>query len=54
VEHLNNVHGAGQCDHAGHQRLISPGLIHLPSPELCFDEAFLVRDPDGHAMELVP
>ncbi|MEO8605541.1 MAG: VOC family protein [bacterium] len=34
--------------------LISPGLIRLPSDGLGFDDAFLVRDPDGHAMELVP
>ena len=34
-------------------RLISPGVIDLPGGELGFRRGFLVRDPDGHALELV-
>lgn len=32
---------------------ISPHAIDLPGDELGFHQALLVRDPDGHAMELV-
>jgi catechol 2,3-dioxygenase-like lactoylglutathione lyase family enzyme len=33
--------------------LISPGIIDMPKAELGFHLALLVRDPDGHPMELV-
>jgi catechol 2,3-dioxygenase-like lactoylglutathione lyase family enzyme len=32
---------------------VSPGLIGLPADELGFRRGALVRDPDGHAMQLV-
>ena len=34
-------------------RLVSPGVVDLPGRELGFRRGFLVRDPDGHALELV-
>jgi catechol 2,3-dioxygenase-like lactoylglutathione lyase family enzyme len=34
-------------------RFISPGAIALPRADLGFDHAFLVRDPDGHVLEVV-
>lgn len=33
--------------------LISPGIVMIPRAELGFHVALLVRDPDGHPMELV-
>ena len=33
--------------------LISPGIVAIPKAELGFHAGLLVRDPDGHAMELV-
>ena len=33
--------------------LISPGIVATPKAELGFHAALLVRDPDGHPMELV-
>jgi catechol 2,3-dioxygenase-like lactoylglutathione lyase family enzyme len=32
---------------------VSPGVTHLPRKEFGFDAAVLVRDPDGHAVQLV-
>jgi hypothetical protein len=32
---------------------VSPGLITLPDGQLGFRRGALVRDPDGHAMQLV-
>jgi catechol 2,3-dioxygenase-like lactoylglutathione lyase family enzyme len=39
------VHGMGQ--------MISSGVVTLPDKVLGFGKAFLVRDPDGHVMQLV-
>ena len=33
-------------------RLVSPGVVDLPGRELGFRRGFLVRDPDGHVLEL--
>ena len=33
--------------------LISPGIVAIPKAELGFHAGLLVRDPDGHPMELV-
>jgi hypothetical protein len=33
---------------------ISPGVVTLPDRALGFPRALLVRDPDGHAIALVP
>ena len=38
---------------AARVEFISPGAVALPQGELGFREGFLVRDPDGHAMQLV-
>jgi catechol 2,3-dioxygenase-like lactoylglutathione lyase family enzyme len=37
----------------GSFRLLSPGPVQLPDTVLGFREAILVRDPDGHAVQLV-
>src|SRR5437870_10530699 len=33
--------------------LVSPGAVALPGRELGFTKGFLVRDPDGHVLEIV-
>lgn len=33
--------------------LVSSGVIALPNGEMNFTKSFLVRDPDGHAMQLI-
>lgn len=37
----------------GRFELVSPGVIDVPGDDLGFDKGVLVRDPDGHAMEIV-
>ncbi|MGA7993254.1 MAG: VOC family protein [Thermoanaerobaculia bacterium] len=39
---------------AARSRFVSPGAVSLPDRSLGFPEALLVRDPDGHALELTP
>jgi len=38
---------------AGKFGFVSSGLIQMPDSSLGFVKAFLVRDPDGHVMQLV-
>jgi catechol 2,3-dioxygenase-like lactoylglutathione lyase family enzyme len=38
---------------AAHATFVSPGTVTLPDARLGFGRALLVRDPDGHAMEVV-
>ena len=33
-------------------RFVSPGAVTLPDARLGFRKGFLVRDPDGHVMEV--
>src|SRR3954468_24616062 len=37
---------------AGHDALVSPGVVSLPEAELGFSRGLTVRDPDGHALML--
>ncbi len=37
----------------GHSALVSSGAVALPKAELGFTKGLLVRDPDGHPMQLV-
>ncbi len=37
----------------GDVRFVSPGIATLPEAELGFHRGFLVRDPDGHAFQIV-
>jgi catechol 2,3-dioxygenase-like lactoylglutathione lyase family enzyme len=43
---------AAQVFRSGRFRLLSPGTVELPDTTLGFREAILVRDPDGHAIQL--
>lgn len=36
-----------------HYPLVSSGVIALPNGEMSFKKSFLVRDPDGHVMQLI-
>ena len=38
---------------AVHAGFLSPGAVRLPDAALGFSKGLLVRDPDGHALELV-
>jgi catechol 2,3-dioxygenase-like lactoylglutathione lyase family enzyme len=37
----------------GKYALVSPGVVTVPQEKLGFTKGFLVRDPDGHVLELV-
>jgi catechol 2,3-dioxygenase-like lactoylglutathione lyase family enzyme len=37
----------------GHHRYVSPGVVTLPKDKLGFRKGLLVRDPDGHALQLI-
>jgi catechol 2,3-dioxygenase-like lactoylglutathione lyase family enzyme len=45
--------GAEEALRAARVALVSPGTVALPGGELGFREGLVVRDPDGHAVELV-
>jgi catechol 2,3-dioxygenase-like lactoylglutathione lyase family enzyme len=36
-----------------HSQFVSNGIIETPKKELGFSRAMIVRDPDGHAMEII-
>ena len=50
---LDAAAAAGQRLRGAHSAFISPGVITLPSDSLGFGKGLLLRDPDGHAVELV-
>ena len=37
----------------GRARFVSPGITAVPDRALGFNKAFLVRDPDGHGIQLI-
>jgi catechol 2,3-dioxygenase-like lactoylglutathione lyase family enzyme len=50
---LPNIDAAAQQVRAGNFPLISAGVVTLPEPALGFTQGMLVRDPDGHVMQLI-
>jgi len=48
-----DIEGLARSLNSGRFVLISPGVISTPNAELGFRSGLLVRDPDGHPMELV-
>ena len=44
---------AGRRLLSGTFALISPGVVALPDERLGFRKGLLVRDPDGHAVQLI-
>jgi catechol 2,3-dioxygenase-like lactoylglutathione lyase family enzyme len=56
--HWQTAMGVGNADAAaqrikGRARFISPGVVAVPGRALGFNKALLVRDPDGHAVQLL-
>ena len=47
-----DVAAAAQATRNGKFALVSPGVISLPSKDLGISKGVLVRDPDGHVIEL--
>jgi catechol 2,3-dioxygenase-like lactoylglutathione lyase family enzyme len=58
-EHLNNVFGARlhittlRAARGVGSPFLSPGVVEISARELGFRKGFLIRDPDGHALEVV-
>jgi catechol 2,3-dioxygenase-like lactoylglutathione lyase family enzyme len=50
---LPNIGAAAQQMRAGIFPLVSAGVVTLPEPALGFTQGVLVRDPDGHVMQLI-
>jgi hypothetical protein len=50
---LPNIGAAAQTARTGIFPLVSAGLVTLPEPTLGFTQGMLVRDPDGHVMQLI-
>jgi catechol 2,3-dioxygenase-like lactoylglutathione lyase family enzyme len=50
---VGSAEAAAQKIKGKHARFVSPGLVTLPERTLGFSKGFLVRDPDGHALQLV-
>ena len=48
-----DIEGLARRMNSGRFMLISPGVIPTPKAELGFRSGLLVRDPDGHPMQLV-
>jgi catechol 2,3-dioxygenase-like lactoylglutathione lyase family enzyme len=50
---VNNAEAAALSLRANRSMFVSPGLVQLGSDDLGFTKALLVRDPDGHVMQLI-
>jgi catechol 2,3-dioxygenase-like lactoylglutathione lyase family enzyme len=57
--HWQTAMGVGSADTAAQRmkapraRFVSPGVTTLPDKTLGFSKGFLIRDPDGHAVQLI-
>ncbi len=49
----SNAGAAARRLHAGKAAFVSPGVVSAPDGALGFKQGFLVRDPDGHVMQVV-
>lgn len=49
----SNVEGALQRLRSDRDTFVSPGVLTFTEPQLGFQKALLVRDPDGHVMQLI-
>ncbi|MGH7845833.1 MAG: VOC family protein [Candidatus Binatia bacterium] len=50
---VSSAEAAAQKVKGKHARFVSPGPVTLPERTLEFNKGFLVRDPDGHAVQLI-
>jgi hypothetical protein len=48
-----SAESVAQATRAGKFRWVSPGAVRLPDAALGFRAGVTVRDPDGHAMQLI-
>jgi catechol 2,3-dioxygenase-like lactoylglutathione lyase family enzyme len=57
--HWQTALGVGDADAAvqklksARSRFVSPGIAAIPNRTLGFNQGLLVRDPDGHAVQLI-
>ena len=49
----HDAHTVAQRLRGGKFAFVSPGVVKIPDRKLGFAKGFLVRDPDGHVMQLV-
>lgn len=50
---LSSAESAERALRAAKARFVSPGVVALPDGTLGFKRGFLVKDPDGHVMQIV-
>ena len=50
---VGGADAAAETLKARHVRFVSPGVATIPDRALGINKGFLVRDPDGHALELI-
>jgi catechol 2,3-dioxygenase-like lactoylglutathione lyase family enzyme len=50
---VSSADGAARNVRGARAKLISPGTVTIPDRALGFDKGLLVRDPDGHALQLI-
>jgi len=50
---VNNAEAVALNLRASRTMFVSPGLVQLSRGDLGFTKGMLVRDPDGHVMELI-
>jgi catechol 2,3-dioxygenase-like lactoylglutathione lyase family enzyme len=48
-----DANAAARAARAAGSPFLSPGVVELPGRELGFRKGFLIRDPDGHVLEVV-
>jgi len=50
---VSSADAAAQKIRTARARFVSPGVVTIPERGLGFNKGFLVRDPDGHALQLM-
>jgi catechol 2,3-dioxygenase-like lactoylglutathione lyase family enzyme len=50
---VGHAEAAAETLAAGRARFVSPGVATIPDRALGINKAFLVRDPDGHGLQLI-
>ena len=50
---VGHVRAAAEKLEAGRVRFVSPGVVTIPDRALGYNQGFLVRDPDGHGLQLI-
>jgi catechol 2,3-dioxygenase-like lactoylglutathione lyase family enzyme len=50
---VGNIQGSARSLFSARYTFVSSGVVELSGPSLGFAKSFLVRDPDGHVMQLI-